>query len=352
MDNPITSNKILALIENQWLSSTDIAYKLDLKHSLDRKYLGLKLKELNRKEKIIYEYDNENGLIYWRCNNLSSYMSRITFHLMLLEEYPFDAELWYNLGDLYFELEYFESEEKGLSVEIVRQIKGYHKNALRLVDQVLNFKLYCDILVNLLMVYIVLGEVDKALSRIDPLLEIQEEFEGDFLSVIYQILTEIFITKKEYNQALEYAEKAKKSSPENLNIDGVFSRIRNLQDSSPDEQEGIIEKAEISQNTNNLYTEKTPVSYEYLIFRELEKSNIILMRTYINQSLKPFLNKPTKRQFKKLKSMVDSYKDGWPVDLWESFVKDYHRVLEQCKKMQPSKWKRWGNVLMKLVTII
>ena len=68
----------------------------------------------------------------------------------------------------------------------------------------------------------------------------------------------------------------------------------------------------------------------------MEKSNIILMRSYIEQSIKPFLSKPNKKQFKKLKDMVDNYKEGWSDDMWESFVKYYHRVLEQCKELQPS----------------
>jgi len=342
MDNPITSNKILALLEDKWYTSTDIAVELSLKDPLDKKYLELKLKELNRKEKVTYEYDNETGLLYWKRNNLSSYMSRIDFHLMLLDEDPFDAELWNDLGYLYFELDHIENDKKGNTAEIIRKIIEFNETALMLVDQVISFKFYCNILLFLALMYNSLGENDKALSRINPLLEIKGELEEDFLGSLYRSLADIYINKKEYNQALEYATKAKKIDPENVNIDRILSEIRTLQDSSLDEQEEIIDKIGASQNSNNLDTKKTPSSYDYLILRELEKNNIILMRSYVDQSIKPFLNKPSKKQFKKLKNMVGSYKEGWPEDLWESFVKDYHRVLEQCKEMQPSKWKRWG----------
>ncbi len=58
MDNPkITSNKILSIISDQWLTDADIAIKLGLKHSLDKKYLNIKLKELERKEEIVSDYD-------------------------------------------------------------------------------------------------------------------------------------------------------------------------------------------------------------------------------------------------------------------------------------------------------
>lgn len=83
-----------------------------------------------------------------------------------------------------------------------------------------------------------------------------------------------------------------------------------------------------------------------------EKRNIILMRSYIDQSIKPFLDKPSSKRLKKLKSMVNSYKEGWPDDMWESFVKEFNRRLELYKELQPSKWQKWGRILMKLVSMI
>jgi len=67
MDDPeITSDKILSIISDQWLTNADIAIKLGLKHSLDKKYLNLKLKELERKEEIVYDYDYCYNQIYWK----------------------------------------------------------------------------------------------------------------------------------------------------------------------------------------------------------------------------------------------------------------------------------------------
>ncbi|KKL64776.1 hypothetical protein LCGC14_2161580 [marine sediment metagenome] len=76
------------------------------------------------------------------------------------------------------------------------------------------------------------------------------------------------------------------------------------------------------------------------------------MKSYIDQSIRPFLEKPNKKKFKKLESMVHNFKEGWPDDLWEPFTKEYLQTLERYKELQPSKWNKWGKFLMKLISII
>ncbi len=67
MDNPqITTDKILSLISDQWLTNNDIANELGLKHSLDKKYLNIRLKDLERKKIVVYDYDYWYDQIYWR----------------------------------------------------------------------------------------------------------------------------------------------------------------------------------------------------------------------------------------------------------------------------------------------
>lgn len=50
--------------------------------------------------------------------------------------------------------------------------------------------------------------------------------------------------------------------------------------------------------------------------------------------------------------MINTFKIGWPEDMWNLFVKEYTSSIEQKKKLQPAVWKKWGNILMKLISVI
>ena len=67
MTNPeITTQRILLLLSNQWLPLNKIAENLQITKLTDKKYLSLKLKELNRKKKIVYTFHVND--IYWKKN--------------------------------------------------------------------------------------------------------------------------------------------------------------------------------------------------------------------------------------------------------------------------------------------
>ncbi len=68
MTNPeITTQRILWLLSNQWLPLNKIAENFQITKLTDKKYLNLKLKELNRKKKIVYIFHVND--IYWSFNS-------------------------------------------------------------------------------------------------------------------------------------------------------------------------------------------------------------------------------------------------------------------------------------------
>ncbi|KKL10721.1 hypothetical protein LCGC14_2553000, partial [marine sediment metagenome] len=151
VDPDIISDRILSLISDQWLTKADIAYKLGIKHSSDRKYLTKKIEELNRTERLVSLIYND--WVYWKRNNSESIVElKISFCLTILDEDPFDAELWYKLGNQYLEYGGYDMEELNIDLIVIdtfMQSKKCYKNALSVVDPEINLKLYFDILLNL-----------------------------------------------------------------------------------------------------------------------------------------------------------------------------------------------------------
>ncbi|MCP6718642.1 MAG: hypothetical protein KJI71_00235 [Patescibacteria group bacterium] len=227
VDPDITSDRILSLISDQWLTKADIAYKLGIKHSSDRKYLTKKIEELNRTERLISLIYND--WVYWKRNNSESIVElKISFCLAILDEDPFDAELWYKLGNQYLEYGGYDMEELNIDLIVIdtfMQSKKCYKNALSVVDPEINLKLYFDILLNLAVIYVMLGEPDKAQSQIDFLLEIEEEFEVDFIGEMYKKLAQVYLNKADYNQALHYATESHMRLLEDETLEIIFHKI-------------------------------------------------------------------------------------------------------------------------------
>jgi len=285
---------------------------------------------------------------------------KISFYLAILEEDSFDAETWYDLGRQYLEWNWIMGDADADLYIIFSQIKEYYKNALMFVDSEIDFKLYCDILLNLAMTYIMLEEPDKAQSQLDILLEIKEELEEEFIGRVYLELAQVYLIRDEYDKALDYAIKANERMPGSYDVKMV---LRQIKDSITKDQDFVIKDQEMVMRINppdqQELDDTNPKSYDYLMLREMkklsessEKRNIILMKSYVDQSINPFLEKPSNKKLKKLKGVVNNYKEGWPDDMWESFVKEFHLRLELYKELQPPKWQKWGKVLVKLISMI
>jgi len=250
-------------------------------------------------------------------------------------------------------------------LDVFTQTKEYYKNALRFVDSEIDFKLYCDILLDLAMIYVMLVEQDKAQSQLDILLEIKEELEEEFMGRVYLELTKVYIIRDESVKALDYAIKANERIPNDYEVKMLLGQVKDSITKDQDflimdqDQDYVIMNQEINPPDQQELDNANPKSYDYLMLREMkrlsessEKRNLILMKSYVDQSIKPFLENPSNKKLKKLKGVVNNYKEGWPDDMWELFVKEFHLRLELYKELQPAKWEKWGKVLVKLILII
>ena len=107
MTNPeITTQRILWLLSNQWLPLNKIAENFQITKLTDKKYLNLKLKELNRKKKIVYIFHVND--IYWKKSRpefedqeLSSFNIYTDFYRETLDDDPEDFVAWGELGYWY-----------------------------------------------------------------------------------------------------------------------------------------------------------------------------------------------------------------------------------------------------------
>ena len=115
----ITSNKIVSLLSDHWLSLDSIAERLKITEPLDKKYLGLKLKELNRNGALVYIWHNYD--VYWKVTKpefefedeeTSSFNLHTDFYLEFLDNKPDDIEGWERLGYWYGSFERFDNANK------------------------------------------------------------------------------------------------------------------------------------------------------------------------------------------------------------------------------------------------
>lgn len=347
MDNPeITSFKILTVLSEKWSTLENIIEEMGLLDSLDIKYLNLKLKELNQKKKVIYKFDNND--FYWKTNRpeyiTNINLADIDFYSDILDIDPFDAEIWRYLGDIYSKLNEFE-----LSIEC-------YKNVIRLVDIDIELELYTKTLSVLGLIYYELEDYDKSLKTFKALLELRQELELETTFMTYVLIAYIYADDHEYKQALDYAEKAKKIHPENKLLEEIYNfalaGLQEFQDNNlsvfsiPDQEKDELEMTLLASIQKEIKVLRKETK------RSSEIRNIILTKSYINSIIRPYFDKLNNKNVKKLQSMIERHREGWPDEMWKLFVEEYNRTLERYKELQPSKWKKWGKALVNLITPI
>lgn len=219
MPNPeITTQRIMQLLSNQWFSLNEIVENLQITELPDKKYLGLKLKELHRKEKIVYIFHVND--IYWKTTKpefedqeFSSFNLYTDFYKEILDNNPEDLEAWRELGSWYGSIQQFNKaircyesiidlnptnaeiwrllgDSYDLNGEFESSIICY-KNALRLVDIDINLKLYLIILLNLGEVYYSLENYKKALRPFKILFEFKEELNNADIGYLDSLIKHI-----------------------------------------------------------------------------------------------------------------------------------------------------------------
>ncbi|KKN27461.1 hypothetical protein LCGC14_0864470 [marine sediment metagenome] len=81
-------------------------------------------------------------------------------------------------------------------------------------------------------------------------------------------------------------------------------------------------------------------------------SATIHFKSFINDLIKPFFRNPSKKKIKKLKNSLENYFKDLPDETKVEFINEYNRTIRRYKDMQPSKWKTWGNYLLKIMPIL
>ncbi len=135
------------------------------------------------------------------------------------------------------------------------------------------------------------------------------------------------------------------------------------------EIEGIYQSEWDSLNINNEnlienFIEKSPFevqnrSLEYILKKELAPlkelikfGTTIQRKSYINDVIKPIFDNLGSRKIKKLKKSFEIEIKGWPKEKREEFYYDYAKTFERYENMQPSKWKKLGSNLFKLLSVL
>ena len=98
-------------------------------------------------------------------------------------------------------------------------------------------------------------------------------------------------------------------------------------------------------------TRDTPYWVEVLI-KLYKFGTTIQIKSYINDMIKPIFNKPSKKKIKEFEEFIEKQLETWPEDRRNDVLEEFFRTLERYKAMQPTKWRKWGSYLLKLISLL
>ena len=78
----------------------------------------------------------------------------------------------------------------------------------------------------------------------------------------------------------------------------------------------------------------------------------IQIKSYINDMIKTIFNKASKKRIKEFEEIIEKQLETWPEDRRNEFLEEFFRTLGRFKAMQPSKWRKWGSYLLKLISLL
>lgn len=121
----------------------------------------------------------------------------------------------------------------------------------------------------------------------------------------------------------------------------------------------IFNEILIESITKGLHHDIQIKSLENIIKKELaplkdliKLGTAIQRKSYINDVIKPIFNNLSGRKIKQLKKFFEQEIGGLPIEKREEVYYDYVKTFERYENMQPSKWKKLGSNLFKLVSIL
>lgn len=300
----------------------------------------------------------------------------------LIDLDPFDVETWQDLGDEYFAEKDFEKAIKSyenafrLASDIfnpytilehlkfsghIRYEKEDFETAIKFYETVLrlssedNFSFLKDIdlLLHLGGSYTLLRQPDDAIKYLEIILELDSE-----MSAAWDLLGLAYATKRNFDKAFECVEVASELDPNFNFYDLVLEEkeryIQELQGNitkRPHENQIELEEKLTLDNRILSLLKKQIDKFDKLI-KISEFSAIIHIKSYINDLIRPFFRNPSNKKIKKLKKSIEQHIEGWPKERREEFFKEYFRTIRRFEEIQPTKWKKWGKNLLKIISLL
>lgn len=75
-------------------------------------------------------------------------------------------------------------------------------------------------------------------------------------------------------------------------------------------------------------------------------------KKFIDDHIKWFFEKPSKKRINKLMLTIPEHVEEWPEDHIQFFIKEYNRTIDRYKKLSPPKWKKWSKYLLNLISVL
>lgn len=103
------------------------------------------------------------------------------------------------------------------------------------------------------------------------------------------------------------------------------------------------------ENTSLLENQKDKLDELIKLFKF---GTTIQIKSYINDMIEPIFNKASKKKIKEFEEFVEKQLETWPEDRRNEFLEEFFRTLGMYKAMQPTKWRKWGSYLLKLISLL
>jgi len=229
----------------------------------------------------------------------------------------------------------------------------YYENALELSTNEDDSLINREIMFNLGTSYEINKQSDDAIACFEKILEYDSK-----IDIVWSSLGLVYSAKKEYSKAINSFEMALDLNPndeelkENLkfNLDEMEKNKQNvLEELPPDIQDENVEEI-LQENLASLLKEQN-AKFDELI-KNTKFALTIQIKSYINDQIKPFFANPSNKNIKKLKKSIEQYIEVWPEDKREQIKNEYTRSIKRYEDTQPSKWKKWGSHLIKLISVL
>lgn len=283
--------------------------------------------------KYIKENDIDHAIEYLKsAYRLASDELDPEFNLINLKLLGF---LYYSKADYQKALEYYES-----AFEL-----GWDREDFYIED--LGF------LISLGFSYEKNNKPDKAISHFKKILKLSSIPIDLSISAITALGIAYWMVEN-YDKAIKYIERAIGLDPKEDILKEILNFVVEAKKMPLDEsleKTNYQKQIEINKNPILILLRSLISKFDKLI-EVSEFSATIHFKSFINDLIEPFFRNPSKKKMRKLKNAFEKYIEDLPDEKKGEFINEYFRTINRYKDMQPSKWKKWGNYLIKIIPLL